>query len=66
MFRGKKIFTEEKGHDLYTVIEVVQAELRRQLTKQKERPFSLLKRGALKAKQNLRQDQPTNNDWVNN
>jgi ribosomal subunit interface protein len=66
MFRGKKIFTEEKGHDLYTVIDVVQAELRRQLTKQKERPFSLLKRGALKAKQNLRQDQPTNNDWVNN
>ena len=49
-FQGKKIFTEEQGHDLYAVIDTVQAELRRHLTKQKERPFSLLRRGALRVK----------------
>lgn len=64
LFREKKIFTEEQGHDLYAVIDTVQAELRRQLTKQKERPFSLLRRGALKVKRALGLGQPPEHDSV--
>jgi len=64
-FRGKKIFTEEKGHDLYAVIDAVQAELRRRLTKEKERPFSLLRRGALKVKQAMGLRQPPGSEESN-
>jgi putative sigma-54 modulation protein len=63
-FQGKKIFTEEQGHDLYAVIDKIQSELRRLLTKQKERPLSLIRRGAWRVKNILFRQNPDESSGV--